>query len=212
MFLPKAHGGLDLPSLTTTYKKLPIIEAAAYSCSRDHLVRAIANQETRKEANQQKPAFKPYQEVIKAMQDDPGGSAKQLSTRAKKQVEAADTETRLSHSTSLAVQNQPLKDKVSRAPHLWSSVITTLPERVLKYALNSLTDTLPYSASLHLWKKLPSPACRLCGQRQTLLHVLNACPYALQKRRYNTRHNAILQAIYVCLLGEAPAIHQECHC
>ena len=210
MFLPKAHGGLDLSS--PIYKKLQIIEAAAYSCSRDHLVRAIASQETRKEANQQRPAFKPYQEVIKAMQDDPGASAKQLSTRAKKQVEAGDTETRLSHSTSLAVQNQPLKDKVRRAPHLLSSMITTLPERVLKYALNSLTDTLPYSASLHLWKKLPSPACRLCGQRQTLLHVLNACPYALQKRRYNTRHDAILQAIYVCLLGEAPAIHQECHC
>ena len=204
MFLPKAHGGLDLPSLTTTYKKLQVAKAAAYSCSRDHLVRAIASHNTRREANQQRPAFKPYQEVIKAMQEDPGASSKQLSTRAKKLVEAADTETRLSHSTSLAVQNRPLKDNDSRAPRLWSSTITTLPERVFKFALNSLTDTLPHNANLHLWKKLPSPACNLCGHRQSLLHVLNACPYTLEKRRYNTRHDAILQAIYAFLVKHLP--------
>ena len=87
-----------------------------------------------------------------------------------------DTETRFSHSTNLSVQNQPLKDNTSRAPRLWSFSVATLPERVFKFALNSLTDTLPHNANLHLWRKLPSPSCKLCGQRQTLLHVLNACP------------------------------------
>ena len=204
MFLPKEHGGLDLPSLTTTYKKLQVAKAAAYTCSRDPLVRAIASQETRREATQQRPSFKPFREVISAMQEDPGASSKQLCKRVKKQVEAVDTETRLSHSTSLAVQNQPLKDNTSRAPRLWSSTVVTLPERVFKFALNSLTDTLPHNANLHLWKKLPSSSCNLCGQRQTLLHILNACPSALEKRRYNTRHDAILQSIHTFLVKHLP--------
>ena len=205
MFLPKEHGGLDLPSLTTTYKKLQVTKAAVYTSSRDPLVRAIASRKTIREATLQRPAFQPFQEVIKAMQVDPGASSKQLCIRVKKQVEAVDTETRFSHSTSLSVQNQPLKDNTSRAPRLWSFSVATLPERVFKFALNSLTDTLPHNANLHLWRKLPSPSCKLCGQRQTLLHVLNACPYALQKRRYNTRHDAILQAIYAFLVKHLPS-------
>ena len=32
-----------------------------------------------------------------------------------------------------------------------------------------------------------------------LLHVLNACPYALEKRRYNDRHDGILESIYIFL-------------
>ena len=202
--VPPEHGGLNLPSLTTIYKKLQVTKTAAYTSSRDKLVRAIASRETRREATLQRPAFKPFQEVITAMQDDPGASSKQLCKRVKKQVEVVDTKSRLSHSTSLTVQNQPVKDNTSRVPRLWSSTIETLPERVFKFALNSLTDTLPHNANLHLWKKLPSPSCNLCGQRQTLLHVLNACPSALEKRRYNARHDAILLCIHAFLVKYLP--------
>ena len=128
LFLPKEHSGLDLPPLTLIYKKLQVTKAATYTCSRDPMVRAITSQETREDATQQRPAFKPFQEDIQAMKDNPGASSKQLSTSAKKQVEAADTEACLTHSTSLVIQNQPLKDKISRAPCLWSSTIVTLPE------------------------------------------------------------------------------------
>jgi hypothetical protein len=40
-----------------------------------------------------------------------------------------------------------------------------------------------------------SDACKLCGRRQTLPHVLNQCPVALQLRRYNTRHDTVLEVI-----------------
>ena len=36
-------------------------------------------------------------------------------------------------------------------------------------------------------------ACKLCGRRQTLLHVLNNCPKALNSCRYNEQHDAHLQ-------------------
>ena len=51
--------------------------------------------------------------------------------------------------------------------------------------------------SLSLWKKCDSlsDACRLCGQRQTLAHVLNQCPTSLYLHRYNIRHDAVLEVI-----------------
>jgi len=60
LFLPKEKGGLELPSLVTLYKKLQVAKAAAYTYSRDPLVRVIATQETRKEATLSRPAFKHY--------------------------------------------------------------------------------------------------------------------------------------------------------
>ena len=66
----------------------------------------------------------------------------------------------------------------------------------MKFALNAVQDTLPHNANLHLWKKLPSPNCPLCSNRQTLLHTLNHCPVALQSRRYNQRHDAVLELLY----------------
>ena len=39
--------------------------------------------------------------------------------------------------------------------------------------------------------------CTLCGKLQTLYHILsnNNCKVALELRRYNTRHDQILQII-----------------
>ena len=108
LFLPKKKGGLELPSLVTLYKKLQVAKAAVYTCSRDPVVRAIATQETRKEATQTRPVFKPYQVVAAAMQADPGATPKQVRERAKSRVEKVDTDARLCHSTSLSRQNLPL--------------------------------------------------------------------------------------------------------
>ena len=55
--------------------------------------------------------------------------------------------------------------------------------------------TLPHNANLHLWWKRNDDVCPLCGNRQTLIHVLNICPVALQSRRYNHRHDAVLRKI-----------------
>ena len=194
---------MELPSLVTLYKKLQVAKAAAYTYSQDPLVRVIATQETRKEATQTRSAFKPYQVVVAAMQEDPGATLKQVRERAKSRVEEVDTDARLYHSTSISRQNLPLRDD-SRAPQLWSATILTLTEQVLRFALNSLTDTLPHNANLHLWKRITTPACILCAERQTLLHVLNACPYALNRKRYNDRHDAILTRI--CQLSPSQSI------
>ena len=67
----------------------------------------------------------------------------------------------------------------------------------MKFALNLATDTLPHNANLALWRKSAhlSAACKLCGERQTLCHILNNCKTALKLRRYNARHDQVLQTI-----------------
>ena len=55
--------------------------------------------------------------------------------------------------------------------------------------------TLPHNANLYLWNKIGSQSCPLCGERQTLVHVLNVCPVARDSRRFNFRHDAVLHKI-----------------
>ena len=195
LFLPKANGGLDLPELITPYKKLHAAKATSYMYSRDPVVRSIATLKTLKEAKLKRPAFRPFQEVVDVMKDDPGATRKRITTQVKAKVQAADNEARLAHSAGLSVQGQTVRDFHGRAADLWSTTVQSLPECVFKFALSALTDTLPHN----LWKKLPSASCNLCGQQQSLLHVLNACPYALEKRRHNDRHDGILESIYIFL-------------
>ena len=68
---------------------------------------------------------------------------------------------------------------------------------MLSFSLNAAQDTLPHNANLALWKRRDglSDACKLCGNRQSLAHVLNQCPISLHLRRYNARHDAVLQVI-----------------
>ena len=74
--------------------------------------------------------------------------------------------------------------------------------------MNAAQDTLPHNANLAMWKRKESlsDACKLCGVRQTLPHVLNQCSVALQIRRYNTRHDVVLQAI---VRGIKPLLSEE---
>ena len=78
---------------------------------------------------------------------------------------------------------------------VWASVVKALPEEQMKFALNAALDTLPHNANLHLWQKKSSSACHLCGNNQSLLHVLNNCSVARDLSHYNIRHDLVLQEI-----------------
>ena len=58
-------------------------------------------------------------------------------------------------------------------------------------------NTFPHNTNLAKWRKKEnlSSACQLCGEKQTLLHILNHCPQALSMRRFNARHDAVLEVI-----------------
>ena len=106
------------------------------------------------------------------------------------------------------MQGQTVRQFEDRAADLWSQTILTSPDHMMRFALNAMTDTLPHNANLHLWGKKPSPKCQLCPERQTLQHVLNHCCVALERRRYNQRHDDVLQSLYNFISSHLQPGHQ----
>ena len=204
LFLPKTNGGLDLPHLTTMYKRLQTAKATSYICSRDSVVRSFATQETLRESNLQRPVFRPFQEVVSVMKEDPGASKKNITSRVKAKIQTEDNKARHAHTVSLPIQGQTVRDFQGGAADRWSTAVFSLPEQIFKFALNAVTDTLPHNQNLFLWKKVPSPKCQLCDKDQSLGHILNGCKTALDLRRYNTRHDSVLEAIYGFLCHHLP--------
>ena len=49
-----------------------------------------------------------------------------------------------------------------------------------------------------------SNGCKLCGGKQTLIHVLNNCPVALEMRRYCHRHDCVLSEIVDFIKSHLP--------
>ena len=77
----------------------------------------------------------------------------------------------------------------------WKSFAFNLKKGVLKFILNATIDTLPTRANLLQWKKSSSDKCVLCNGRQTTVHVLSACPVALNQGRLTWRHDGIINYI-----------------
>ena len=203
LYLPKTSGGLHLPSISSIFKKTRCALAASQMCSQDATVRLIASRKTTAKEMSTRVAFKPHQEVVEVMRDDPGASRSQIVRRVKARVTAADDSRRL-EARQFTVQGR-FDDQASS---IWAQALWELPERVMKFTLNAAQDTLPHNANLHLWKKLSSPNCPLCFDRQTLLHTLNHCPMALLNRCYNQRHDAVLELLHEFTCSHASSQQQ----
>ncbi len=67
-----------------------------------------------------------------------------------------------------------------------------LPKGLLSFATRAAIDVLPTGDNLKTWGKTDAANCELCGNRSTLLHILNGCKTALNQGRYTFRHNAII--------------------
>jgi hypothetical protein len=83
----------------------------------------------------------------------------------------------------------------------WKSYMWDLHHGVLKFAVNSIIDTLPTFTNLKRWEKCASVNCQLCGNmvKQTLFHVLVHCKHTLDQKRFTWRHDSILNHIAGCL-------------
>ena len=194
LFLPPDHGGLGLPSVSGQYKKLQVGKAALLMTWRDRGVQLVSRSILDKEAHSKVAKFKSATFVQQVFAADPGASSKSLSFRSKKCVQADEVAECLAHAATLKVQGRIFEIVDGIAPTIWSRAVQSLPSGLMKFTLNAAQDTLPHNVNLAYWHSL-SDACKLCGGRQTLLHLLNNCPVALQCRRYNQRHDLVLAAI-----------------
>ena len=116
-----------------------------------------------------------------------------------------DHQERLDHSKGLLKQGQTFDDEAA----LWADVVSKLPDSTIKFALNAAQDCLPHNQNLFLWKKKPSDSYPLCGHTQSLVHVLNNCCVALQLRRYNKRHDAVLKSLSDFISSNLPPDFQQ---
>ena len=119
-----------------------------------------------------------------------------------------DTSVHLERFTALPVQGQTARQFDDRAADLWSQAVLTSPDHVMRFALNTVMDTLPHNANLHLWGKKSSSGCQLCHERQTLQHVLNHCSVALERRCYNQRHDDVLWSLFKFISTHLQPGHQ----
>ena len=70
-----------------------------------------------------------------------------------------------------------------------------MPPLRLSFVKRSLYDQLPSRDNLRKWGMVEDSRCVLCGEVQTLRHVLSSCKYALAQGRYTWRHNQVLQIL-----------------
>ncbi len=77
----------------------------------------------------------------------------------------------------------------------WKSFMFNMPKGLLSFATRAAIDVLPTGDNLNTWGKTDAVNCELCGNRSTLLHVLNGCRTALNQGRYTFRHNAIVSYV-----------------
>ena len=75
----------------------------------------------------------------------------------------------------------------------WVKAVQELPHEVMKFSINASLNTLPTNSNLQNWGKKAYSTCSLCHEsRQSLSHVLNNCPRAMELRRYSKRHDEVL--------------------
>ena len=196
LYLPKTDGGLQLPPLSLLYEKLKSSQASSLLTSHDGITRLVTTHQIQKEERMKRASFRPMVLTRDIMAQDPGVSRGVLGKRAKLLLTAEDSASRLKHAKSLPQQGELLRDTPDAASaRIWSAAVENLSSAATKFILNAASDTLPHNSNLSLWGRGVPRGCPLCGQQQTLHHVLNHCPVALDLRRFSHRHDAVLTAI-----------------
>ena len=76
----------------------------------------------------------------------------------------------------------------------WEDIWRYAPVR-LSFLIRSMYDQLPTASNLKKWKLIENDECQLCGQSQSLIHILSSCSYSLSHGRYTWRHNLVLQKL-----------------
>ena len=101
------------------------------------------------------------------------------------------------HLCSLSSQGRMARCWAGKSPQLWVWAMQNLTPEPVTFVLNAALDTLPTNSNLHRWGKKSYDTCPLCSSHQSLLHILNNCPIAMDLRRYNRR----LDEVHLLVVG-----------
>ena len=195
LFLSGRKGGLNLPLPSTMHKRLQSSRQSQLLTSSDSCVRFMAEEALQNDLSLSRPKFKASREVREVMLHNPDFTRKSL-VAATKLLVTEEVEDRLFNSLQhLEKQGHMSRCSSPDGAKIWAKALESAKDEHLKFVLNSAVDTLPHNANLALWRKRVGDSCPLCGERQTLIHVLNSCKAARDGRRFNARHDTILAEI-----------------
>ena len=114
------------------------------------------------------------------------------------------------HINTLVKQGELFKLAESeRGDIIWKSCIYDMKKGVMKFCLNSVTNTLPTGDNLLMWGKATNDKCKQCKCRETTCHVPNNCPVSLEQGRYTWRHNNVIHYILSCLDTEKFSVYSD---
>ena len=75
----------------------------------------------------------------------------------------------------------------------WQSFKYSLPKGVLGWAARAATNSLATPDNLFRWGKRVDSSCKLCqSPKCTLFHIISNCKVALEGKRYDYRHDSII--------------------
>ena len=177
--------------------------------SRDRVTQQVARRALDKESSQRRAQFKPATYSRNIMAKNPGAHRRVLLNHVKNTANVEDATSKREQAKALPLQGQMLRASNLTADGIWAVAVSKLGSEAMKFALNAALDTLPPNSNLTRWYRGSCiNQCKLCGKKQTLLHVLNNCEVALNLRRYNMRHDRILQLIVTAAQAYSPVRYQ----
>ena len=165
LYLPRAMGGLNLPSLMTLHKRLQVSRQCQLLVSQDSCVQFLADCGLKRELSLARKKFRPAKQAREALVTNPGENSKSLIKTAKAAVSEEVNASLLDHLQSLEKQGQMSRCTSPSCAPVWSRVVQALPEEQMKFALNAAVDVLPHN---------------VCGRRG----MTHPVPYAMRSNRY----------------------------
>ena len=106
LYLPKKNSGLNLPNITTLYKKVKVSIACQLLMSRDPAIQRVARIQVLKEESQKRSKFQSILLAREVIATDPGARRQTILKRAKTLVLTEAVEGQLDHAKSLTKQGQ----------------------------------------------------------------------------------------------------------
>jgi hypothetical protein len=207
LFLPAKRGGLALPSLVSLYKTVQATRMVQLLTSLDPGVRKAGDLHLVEERARRRLKFRPAVLVESILSQDHSQSRRALKRATKAIIQEEEDDERHRHLCQLPSQGEMARSWKESSPELWVEAVQGLPPDPLKFALCASTNSLPTNANLKTWGKKSSDICQLCrNSRQSLPHVLNNCPAAMDLRRYSKRHDEVLQVVGDFIRAQLPPL------
>ena len=214
LFRNRKNCGLGLTSVVGHFVRMQMIRCSLLKNSSDPSIRSTYAQVTARHAREKDRIWRPTRKLADADSRvdlslrfprvegrqglgagvfNPAPSPRERRRLILDQVAAEEQEEHKVHAQTLAQQGVWLQWQDSTVPFdlSWRNLIFGPGPHLIKFVLNSTTNSVRTPDMLYRFKYIGSAECKLCDVKQcTLHHIISNCKPAL--KRYKWRHDSVL--------------------